>query len=74
VTSSVFRVIAVDDFEPWHNFVCSTLKKYSQSCSYLKRSDGVEAVYKAHELQPDLIVLDISRPKMHGIEAARCDP
>lgn len=34
-------------------------------------SDGLEAVQKAHELQPDLILLDIGLPKLSGIEAAR---
>ncbi len=34
-------------------------------------SDGQEAVYKAEELQPDLIVLDIGLPSLNGIEAAR---
>jgi len=34
-------------------------------------SDGLEAVHKAEELQPDLIVLDIGLPSLNGIEAAR---
>jgi CheY-like chemotaxis protein len=34
-------------------------------------SDGSEAVQKAEELKPDLILLDISLPKLNGIEAAR---
>jgi DNA-binding NarL/FixJ family response regulator len=34
-------------------------------------SDGLEAVQKAEELQPDLIVLDIGLPGLNGIEAAR---
>ncbi len=34
-------------------------------------SDGSEAVHKAEELRPDLIVLDIGLPKLDGIEAAR---
>jgi DNA-binding NarL/FixJ family response regulator len=34
-------------------------------------SDGLEAVRKAEELQPDLIVLDISMPKLNGLEATR---
>jgi DNA-binding NarL/FixJ family response regulator len=33
--------------------------------------DGVQAVQKAAELKPDLIVLDIGLPKLNGIEAAR---
>jgi CheY-like chemotaxis protein len=33
--------------------------------------DGSEAVQKAEELRPDLIVLDIGLPKLNGIEAAR---
>jgi len=34
-------------------------------------SDGLEAVRKAGELKPDLVLLDISLPKLNGVEAAR---
>ena len=33
-------------------------------------ADGVEAIQKAGELKPDLILLDFSMPKMNGLEAA----
>jgi DNA-binding response OmpR family regulator len=34
-------------------------------------SDGLDAVQKAQELQPDLILLDIGLPKLNGLEAGR---
>jgi DNA-binding NarL/FixJ family response regulator len=34
-------------------------------------SDGVDALEKAQQLQPDLVVLDLSMPRMDGLEAAR---
>jgi DNA-binding NarL/FixJ family response regulator len=34
-------------------------------------SDGLDAVRKAWELRPDLILLDIGLPSLNGIEAAR---
>jgi CheY-like chemotaxis protein len=34
-------------------------------------SDGLAAVLKAEELQPDVILLDVGLPKINGIEAAR---
>ena len=34
-------------------------------------SDGLEAIQKARELRPDLILMDIGLPKLNGIEAAR---
>jgi len=69
-TSSV-RVLVVDDYEPFRRFICSTLKKGPALQIVGETSDGLEAVHKAEELQPDLIVLDIGLPTLNGIEAAR---
>ncbi len=69
-TSSV-RVLVVDDYEPFRRFICSTLKKRLALQIVGETSDGVEAVHKAEELQPDLIVLDIGLPSLNGIEVAR---
>ena len=35
------------------------------------KSNGLEAVEKAQELKPDLILIDIGLPDLNGIEAAR---
>lgn len=69
-TSSI-RVLIVDDSEPWRNFFSSTLQKQSEIEVIGRASDGLEAVEQAHELQPDLILLDIGLPTLNGIEAAR---
>lgn len=34
-------------------------------------ADGAEAVVLAHALRPDVIVMDVSMPRMNGIEATR---
>ena len=61
----------VDDCEPFRRFVCSTLEKKPDLQVVGEASDGLEAVQKAEELQPDLIVLDIGLPTLNGIEVAR---
>jgi DNA-binding NarL/FixJ family response regulator len=69
-TASI-RVLVVDDYEPFRRFICSTLGKRPELQIIGDVSDGLEAVQKAHQLQPDLIVLDIGLPSLNGIEAAR---
>ncbi len=64
-------VLVVDDYEPFRRFVCSTLKARPELQIGDVASDGLEAVQKAQELRPDLILLDIGVPSLNGIEAAR---
>jgi DNA-binding NarL/FixJ family response regulator len=71
VCVSSVRVLVVDDYEPFRRFVCSTLAKRAELQIVGEASDGLEAVHKSEELQPDLIVLDIGLPTLNGIEAAR---
>jgi len=69
-TSSV-RVLVVEDSEPFRRFICSTLGKRPELQIVGEVSDGLEAVHKVEELQPDLILLDIGLPTLNGIDAAR---
>jgi DNA-binding NarL/FixJ family response regulator len=68
---SSVRVLVVDDYEPFRRFICSTLGKKPELRVICQVSDGLEAVQKAEELQPDLIVIDIGLPTLNGMEAAR---
>jgi CheY-like chemotaxis protein len=47
------------------------LRKQPELQIICEASNGSEAVQKAEELQPDLILLDIGLPRLNGIEAAR---
>jgi len=64
-------VLLVDDWEPFLRFIQSALLEKTKLQIIAHASDGLEAVQKAEELQPDLILLDIGLPKLNGIEAAR---
>ena len=51
--------------------MCSILDQRPNLQVISEASDGQEAVQKAEELKPDLILLDIGLPTLNGIEAAR---
>src|ERR1700758_3325337 len=68
---SATRTLLIDDYEPWRRFLCSSLQKETELQVIGEAADGLEAVQKAEELQPDLILLDIGLPTLNGIEAAR---
>ena len=65
------RVLVVEDYEPFRRSLRSTLQKRPELRVVGEVSDGLEAVQKVQTLQPDLIVLDIGIPTLHGIEVAR---
>ena len=64
------RVLVVDDYEPWRRFIRLALLAHNKLQVIGEVSDGLEAVEKAQQLQPDLILLDIGLPTLNGIEAA----
>ena len=47
----------------------STLEAQPEFQVIGEAADGLEAVHRAEELKPDLILLDIGLPKLNGIEA-----
>lgn len=72
INSSVLvRILLVDDFEPFRNYVRSLILSRAELVVLCEVDDGLAAVQKAKELRPDLILLDIGLPSLNGIEAAR---
>jgi DNA-binding NarL/FixJ family response regulator len=69
--TSKFGVLVVDDFAPFRRMISSILEVENYVRIVGEASDGLEAIKKAKELLPDLILLDVGLPKLDGIEAAR---
>jgi DNA-binding NarL/FixJ family response regulator len=65
------RILLVDDYKDWRNQVRLLLRERPEWQIIFEASDGFEAVQKAGELRPDIILLDIGLPKLDGIETAR---
>src|ERR1051326_6907320 len=65
------RILIADDSDVVRRGVCGILssEKDLEVCGEAK--DGSEALQKARDLLPDLILLDISMPGIEGLEAAR---
>jgi len=70
LVGSVVRILVVDDFLPWRRFVASMLEDVPRLLIVAEAADGLDAVQKARELRPDLILLDIGLPTLNGIEVA----
>jgi DNA-binding NarL/FixJ family response regulator len=68
---ALVRILVVDDFLPFRGFTVSALRKRPGFRIVEEAFDGEEAVQKAKELKPDLIIMDIGLPLLNGIEAAR---
>jgi len=65
------RVLVIEDYEPFRRIVCSMLRRRPDFQVVGEASNGLEAVDKAKELTPDLILMDIGLPGLNGMEAAR---
>lgn len=69
--SKPIRVLVVDD----HALVREGIKSLLQGIAEIKvigeAEDGLDAIEKARNLRPDIVLMDIGMPRMTGVEAAR---
>lgn len=65
------RVLIVDDHVLFREGLAGIISSQPDLQVVGEASDGFEALVKAQELKPDLILMDVQMPGMDGIEAAR---
>ena len=71
MSPAAVHILVVEDFTPFRSLLTSLLQQRPEWQVVAEVSDGSQAVQKAKELSPDLILLDIGLPNLNGIEAAR---
>lgn len=67
---SSIRIVVVDDHEGARRGLRSVLKSNPNLEVVGEAADGKEALQKVGQLQPDIVLLDISLPDMSGLEVA----
>ena len=64
------KILLVDDAAFMRMMVKDVLTKNGYTDLY-EAADGVQAVEKYEEVQPDLVIMDITMPNMDGLEALK---
>ncbi len=66
---SSLTILVVEDHAPFRRLICTALQRRAEFRT-IEAADGAEAVQKAEDLQPDVVLLDINLPKLNGFEVA----
>ena len=67
----VKTVLVADDSAYIRRTLCELFQSQADFAVCAEAENGKDAIDKASELRPDLIVLDLSMPVMNGLDAAR---
>jgi len=65
------RILVVDDHEFVRKGICAVLASESTLTLCGEAVDGQDAIEKAQSLRPDVVVMDISMPRLNGLQATR---
>ena len=63
------KILVVDDHALVREGIIALLKIYDDVEVIGEASDGLEAIEKVKKINPDIILMDISMPKLGGFEA-----
>ena len=61
---SSIQILLVEDFKPYRDFVTLLVGQNPHLRVICEASDGLEAVEKAQQLKPDVVLMDIGLPKL----------
>jgi DNA-binding NarL/FixJ family response regulator len=68
---SSVRILVVDDSALMRRCLRKLLEQQEQWCVCSEAANGKEAIERAQQSLPDVIVLDFQMPEMNGLDAAR---
>ncbi|MFH0913933.1 MAG: response regulator transcription factor, partial [Chloroflexota bacterium] len=68
---SKIKILVADDHQIVRQGLCALLGDHEGMEVIGEASDGGAAIQLAHDLAPDLVIMDISMPGVNGIEATR---
>ncbi len=68
---SPIRILLADDQPLFRRAIATLIAEQPELTVVGEAENGLEAVEKAHELRPDMVVLDVQMPVMDGVEAVR---
>jgi DNA-binding NarL/FixJ family response regulator len=71
MTERTLRILVADDNESVRRSIRQLLQSQSDIEVACEAVDGVDAVIKAREHLPDVVLLDVTMPTMNGLEAAQ---
>lgn len=70
MTGHALRVLVVDDNASVRRSLCQLLESQGDIEIACEAVDGADAIQKARQHLPDVVLLDITMPNMNGLEAA----
>jgi DNA-binding NarL/FixJ family response regulator len=71
VSDEPVRVMVVDDHPVWRDGVKSDLEASGRAVVVAEAADGGEAIERAIEVMPELVLMDLNLPTVRGVEAIR---
>ncbi len=69
--SEPIRVMVVDDHPVWRDGIRADLERGGNATVVAEAADGGEAITKARETMPDVVLMDLQLPTVKGAEATR---